>query len=62
VNGPKYVYRIWYEKIVEETIDIVAENLHEAEAQIRGRKGRVLHTKELHRYEEPDGPSDQPGY
>lgn len=54
MNGPKYVYRIWYEKITEESTEIVAETPHEAEAQLKGRRGRILHTTELRRYEGSD--------
>lgn len=62
MNGQRYVYKIWYERIVEETEEIVAETLHEAEAKLTGRHGRILHTTELRRYEGSDEPADQPSH
>ena len=62
MNGPQFVYKIWYEKITEETIEIVAETLHEAEAKLKGRHGRILHTTELRRYEATDELADQPSH
>lgn len=61
MNNTQYVYKIWYEKITEETVEIVAETIHEAEAQLKGRHGRILHTTELRRHEEGNESSNQPG-
>lgn len=61
MNRQKYVYKIWYEQIVETEAEVVAETIHEAEVQLKGRRGRILHTTELRRYEGSDEPVTRPG-
>lgn len=47
MNGPLYVWEVFVKRYIEERVEVIAENEHEAITSIKGPKDEITYIKKI---------------